>query len=145
MKKYAALLTAFFFLSIAVIAQDADKDKDKEKGPPKRPENIGVGDFDSFKNSAFDSQDQSLKLKENTEKIDKEIKGYSGVLSTISGPKLRDDFNALMAINKSQKELRQQLGALDEKGKAMVSSAKDVTPKLKAPAATNNTNKSIKA
>lgn len=142
MKKFITLLTGFLLLSMAVLAQDQEKE---EKEAPKRPDNIGVSDFDSFKNTAFDSQDQSLKLKENTEKIDKEIKGYSGVLSTLSGPKLRDDLNALIAINKSQKELRQQLGTLDEKGKSLLGSAKDISPKLKAPAATNNTKKSVSA
>jgi hypothetical protein len=133
MKRIITLLAGFLFLTTTLLAQD------------KRPDNIGVGDFDSFKNSAYDSQDESLKLKTNTEKIDKEIKGYSGVLSTISGPKLREDLNALIAINKSQKELRQQLGALDDKGKSLLGSAKNVSPKLKAPAATNNTKKSITA
>jgi hypothetical protein len=84
-------------------------------------------------------------LNEDTQKIDKEIKGYSGVLSTISVPKLKEDLQALRGINQSQKEIRQQLSALDDKGKALLSSASDVKPKLKAPAATSNTKKSIGA
>jgi hypothetical protein len=37
------------------------------------------------------------------------------------------------------------LAALDDKGKSMLNSAADVKPKLKAPAATGNTKKSIEA
>ncbi len=136
MKKHVTFLSGLLFIvSTALLAQD----------PPKRPDNIGVGDFDSFKNTSFDTHDESLKLNQDTQKIDKEIKGYAGVLSTISIPKLKDDLNALRGISKSQKALREKLGTLDEKGKALLSSAKDVSPKLKAPAASGNTKKSITA
>lgn len=137
MKKFTTLAALFLFSISIVVAQDNE--------PPKRPTNIGVGDFDSFKNSAFDTHDASIKLNEDTQKIDKEIKGYSGVISTISVPKLKEDLAALRGINKSQKEIRTQLASLDDKGKAMLSSAADVKPKLKAPAATTNTKKSITA
>jgi len=135
MKKQITLLFLFFIGATALLAQDQVK----------RPDNIGVGDFDSFKNTAFDSQDESLKLNQDTKKIDTEIKGYAGVLSTISIPKLKDDLNALRGISKSQKALREKIGSLDEKGKALVGSAKDVTPKIKSPQATANTKKSISA
>ena len=137
MKKLFALTSLLLFVVSATIAQDDE--------PPKRPTNIGVGDFDSFKNSAFDTHESSTKLNEDTQKIDKEIKGYSGVLSTISIPKLKEDLQALRGINQSQKEIRQQLATLDDKGKALLNSAADVKPKLKAPQATNNTKKSISA
>jgi hypothetical protein len=133
MKKYTLILLTFFVS--AAFAQD----------PVKRPENIGIGDFDSFKNTAFDSQDESLDLNKNANKLDQEIKGYAGVLSTLSVPKLKGDLEALRGIHKSQKALREKIGSLDEQGKALVGKAKEVTPKLKVPQATGNTNKSIKA
>lgn len=136
MKKNTLILLALFaFLATNLYAQD----------PVKRPENVGIGDFDSFKNTSFDSQDESIKLNKDVNKLDQEIKGYAGVLSTISVPKLKTDLEALRGIHKSQKALREKLGSLDEQGKTLVSKAKDVTPKLKVPQATGNTNKSIKA
>lgn len=136
MKKITVILLALFCLvSIQILAQD----------PVKRPENMGVSDFDTFKNTSFDSQDESIDLNKSANKLDQEIKGYAGVLSTISGPKLKEDLEALRVIHKSQKALREKLGTLDEQGKALVNKAKDVTPKLKVPQATGNTNKSIKA
>lgn len=136
MKKRISLLMALFaFVSLQVLAQD----------PVKRPENIGIGDFDAFKNTSFDSQDESIDLNKSATKLDTEIKGYAGVLSTISVPKLKEDLAALRTIHKSQKALREKLGSLDEQGKTLVSKAKEVTPKLKVPQATGNTNKSIKA
>ena len=137
MKKLFTSVTLVLFLISAAVAQNEDK--------PKRPDNIGVGDFDSFKNSAFDTHDASANLNEDTKKIDTEIKGYSGIINTISIPKLKEDLAALRRINQSQKEIRQQLASLDDKGKSLLSSAADVKPKLKAPAATNNTKKSIGA
>jgi hypothetical protein len=136
MKKNTLLLLALFaFVSLQVLAQD----------PVKRPENIGIGDFDSFKNTSFDSQDEAIDLNKSANKLDQEIKAYAGVLSTISGPKLKEDLEALRVIHKSQKALREKLGTLDEQGKALVSKAKEVTPKLKVPQATGSTNKSVKA
>jgi Skp family chaperone for outer membrane proteins len=133
MKKFTLFLLTLF--ATAAFAQD----------PVKRPENVGIGDFDTFKNTSFDSQDESIDLNKNANKLDQEIKGYAGVLSTISVPKLKADLAALREIHQSQKALRQKLGSLDEQGKTLVSKAKEVTPKLKVPQATGNTNKSIKA
>lgn len=133
MKKLTLLLLTLFVT--AAFAQD----------PVKRPENIGIGDFDTFKNTSFDSQDESISMNKNVNKLDQEIKGYAGVLSTISIPKLKADLEALRGIHKSQKALREKLSSLDEQGKTLVSKAKEVTPKLKVPQATGNTNKAIKA
>jgi hypothetical protein len=133
MKKFTLFLLMLF--ATAAFAQE----------PVKRPENIGIGDFDSFKNTSFDSQDESLNMNKDVNKLDQEIKGYAGVLSTISVPKLKADLEALRGIHRSQKALREKLGSLDEQGKALVGKAKEVTPKLKVPQATGNTNKSIKA
>ncbi len=136
MKKHITLMFALMFVvGTSVLAQD----------PLKRPDNIGVGDFDSFKNTSFDAHDESLKLNTDTKKIDGEIKGYAGLLSTISIPKLKGDLDALRGISKSQKNLREKLASLEDQGKSLLGSAKNVTPRLKAPAATGITNKSIKA
>ncbi len=137
MKKY--ILTVFTLLALlfvqAVQAQDADK-------TPKRPENMGVSDFDSFKNNSFDILDESTKLKTDATRIDGELKG--GVLAGVSVDKLKQDYKALKGISTSSQALTEKITQLNDQGKQMLENAKNVTPKLKAPQATTNTNKSIK-
>ena len=55
------ILLGLFTSSLVVNAQD-------------RPKNIGVSDFDNFKNSSFDVQEESASLKEDVTQIDNEIK-----------------------------------------------------------------------
>ncbi|MFN3839873.1 MAG: hypothetical protein ACK4RF_04120 [Cyclobacteriaceae bacterium] len=127
------LISVFVFNGIASAQGDA---------PPKRPENIGVSDFDGFKNNAFDILDESTRLKTDATRIDNEIKG--GVLSSMTVDKIRQDIKALRGISESTQALTAKIGDLDEQGKTLLSNAKNVNPKTKAPAATNNTNKSLK-
>lgn len=134
MKKYIILFVCVCTLSTGVFAQNDP--------PPKRPDNIGVSDFDGFKNNSFDILDESTRLKTDATRIDNEIKG--GVLSSMTVDKIRQDIKALRGISESSQALTQKIGDLDEQGKTLLSNAKNVNPRTKAPAATNNTNKSIK-
>jgi hypothetical protein len=134
MKKYVSLFICVCALNSGVIAQN--------DAPPKRPDNIGVSDFDGFKNNSFDILDESTQLKADVTRIDNEIKG--GVLSSLTVDKIRQDIKALRGIGASSQALTQKIGDLDEQGKTLLSNAKNVNPKTKAPAASNNTNKSIK-
>ncbi|MDL5049261.1 hypothetical protein QQ054_24920 [Oscillatoria amoena NRMC-F 0135] len=127
------LISVFAFVTIVSAQGDA---------PPKRPENIGVSDFDGFKNNSFDILDESTSLKNDATRIDNEIKG--GVLSSLTVDKIRQDIKALRGIGESSQALVAKIGDLDEQGKTLLSNAKNVSPKTKAPAATNSTNKSIK-
>jgi hypothetical protein len=142
MKKYFySLVILFAFVApCSLVAQDAAK-KDEA---PKRPENIGVSDFDVFKNNSFDILDESAKLKTDATKLDTDVKGYAGGLSGVSLDKLKTDWKALRGIRKSSKELSTRIGSLQDQGKQMLSSAKNVKPMTKSPAATKNTNTSIK-
>ena len=137
MKKYFySLIILFVFVApFSVVAQDE---------APKRPENMGVSDFDTFKNNSFDIMDESSKLKTDATKIDTDVKGYAGGLAGVSVDKLKTDLKALKGISKSSKELSTRIGSLKEQSKQMLSSAKSVKPMTKSPQATNNTNKSIK-
>jgi uncharacterized protein (DUF3084 family) len=136
MKKYFFLLVAFVaLLPISVLAQD---------DAPKRPENMGVSDFDSFKNNSFDILDESTKLKTDATKLDTDVKSYSAGLAGVTVEKLKTDLKALRGISKSSKELTTRISGLDEQGKQMLASAKSVKPMTKSPQATGNTNKSIK-
>lgn len=137
MKKFIYFL---FVLAVVVAPQFTQAQDDKT---PKRPENIGVSDFDSFKNSSFDILDQSAKLKTDATKIDTDVKAYAATLSNTSLEKLKGDFAAIKGVSKSSKELSAKIGDLDTQGKALLSSAKDVSPKTKAPAASNLAKKSI--
>lgn len=137
MKKFIYFL---FVLAVMVTPQFTQA----QDQAPKRPENIGVSDFDSFKNSSFDILDESAKLKTDATKVDEDIKAYASSLSNASLDKLKNDYAALRGISKSSKELSGKIGSLDAQGKALLSSAKDVSPRTKSPLATKNTNSSIK-
>ncbi len=134
MKKHIGLFLGVFALVCTAAAQG--------DAPPKRPDNIGVSDFDGFKNNSFDILDESTRLKNDATRIDNEIKG--GVLSSMTVDKIRQDVRALRGISESSQALTQKIGELDEQGKTLLSNAKNVNPKTKAPAASNNTNKSVK-
>ena len=139
MKKYFySLIILFAFVApMSLLAQE-------EKADPKRPVNIGVSDFDSFKNNSFDIMDESTKLKTDATKLDTDVKGYAAGIAGISVDKLKTDLKAVRGIGKSSKELSTRISSLDDQGKQMLSSAKSVKPMTKSPQATNNTNKSIK-
>lgn len=138
MKKFIYFL---FVLAVVAAPQFTQAQDDKA---PKRPENIGVSDFDTFKNSSFDILDESTKLKTDATKVDTDVKAYAATISNANLEKLKGDYAALRGISKSSKELSAKIGDLDTKGKALLSSARDVSPRTKSPAATKNTNSSIK-
>lgn len=138
MKKFIYFL---FVLAVVAIPQFTQAQDDQA---PKRPENIGVSDFDTFKNSSFDILGESAKLKTDATKVDTDIKAYAATLSNASLDKLKNDYAAVRGIAKSSKELTAKIGDLDTQGKSLLSSAKTVSPRTKSPAATSLTNKSIK-
>ena len=70
--RYFSILFLSLIFAGSLQAQD-------DKKPPKRPDNISVSDYDSFKNSSFDIMDNAIKLKLNFTTIDNEVKKYSGV------------------------------------------------------------------
>ncbi len=133
MKKTISLLLCCFLVQM-VNAQEQ---------PPRRPDNIGVSDFDSFKNNAFDIVDESTRLKNDVTRIDNEIKNAGSVLTSFSVDKIRQDIRALRGIRQSSEVLADRIGKLDEEGKTLLNNAKNVNPRTKAPAATSNTNRSI--
>jgi hypothetical protein len=137
MKKYFfSLILVAVALPGFVFAQDAEK--------AKRPDNIGVSDFDSFKNTSFDILDESTSLKKDATRIDSEVKNYSATISNITLDKLKTDLKALKGIASSSKALSEKIGELDNQGKELLASAKNVSPRTKSPQATSNTNKSVK-
>jgi hypothetical protein len=133
----------YFLFVLAVVAAPQFTQAQDDK-TPKRPENIDVSDFDTFKNSAFDILDESAKLKTDATKVDTDVKAYASSLSNASLDKLKNDYAAIRGIAKSSKELTAKIGDLDTQGKSLLSSAKNVSPRTKSPAATKNTNSSIK-
>lgn len=138
MKKFIYFL---FVLAVVAVPQFTQAQDDKT---PKRPENIDVSDFDTFKNNAFDILDESAKLKTDAAKVDTDIKAYAATLSNATLEKLKEDYASLRRISKSSKELTAKIGELDTQGKSLLTSAKTVSPRTKSPAATSLTNKSIK-
>ena len=136
MKKYFYLLAFLAVLAPGLlIAQD---------DAPKRPENMGVSDFDVFKNNSFDILDESAKLKADAAKLDTDVKSYSAGLSAVSLEKLKADYKAFRGIGKSSKELTTRITDLNGQSKALLDQAKSLKPMTKSPQATGNTNKSVK-
>ncbi|GIV37840.1 MAG: hypothetical protein KatS3mg032_2219 [Cyclobacteriaceae bacterium] len=133
MKKTLILICAAGWL-LSAAAQDQ---------PPRRPDNIGISDFDSFKNNAFDILDESVKLKTDATRIDNDIKNAGSILTNFSVDKIRQDIRALRGIRQSSEALKEKVAGLDEEGKTLLSNAKNVNPRIKAPAATSNTNRSL--
>jgi hypothetical protein len=127
-------MLALLTFTAAVYAQDK----------PKRPGDISVSEFDTFKNTAFDIVDASHNLKTNVTTVDNEIKNYSGVINTVAPDKLKKDLAALKGSKKEAETLADRIGKLADQGKGMIGKAKDVTPKMKSLDATSVTNKSIK-
>jgi hypothetical protein len=137
MKKYFHLLTLLTVLALPglLFAQDE---------APKRPENMGVSDFDVFKNNSFDILDESAKLKADAARLDTDVKSYSAGLAAVSVEKLKADYKAFRGIGKSSKELSTRITDLNGQSKALLDQAKSLKPMTKSPQATGNTNKSVK-
>jgi hypothetical protein len=122
------------------VAQSDDKYGDLE-----RPENIGDSEFDNFKNSCFDIYFNVGKLDENLKKVETNLVAYQKDKSNIDFTSLKSDIKALNEINESLTKLQSETTSLKGKSEQMVKNAKNFTPKLKAPKAVSNTNKSVTA
>src|SRR5689334_5945604 len=116
MKKYVYLLAFLAVLMPGLLAAQDDA--------PKRPENIGVSDFDVFKNNSFDILDESTKLKTDAAKLDTDVKSYSAGLAAVSVEKLKADVKAFRGIGKSSKELTTRISDLNGQSKALLDQAK---------------------
>ena len=134
MKKILFLILSIGILSISTFAQDK---------APTRPADIGESEFDNFKNSSFNVLEESTKLDANLKHIDKEIKEYSGVMSTVSTDKIKGHYKALTGVRGEVEIINSNIAELDEKGKDMVANASKVTPKMKSIKATTNTKKAV--
>jgi hypothetical protein len=132
----------FFFLCLAFIVSTVVFGQDDKT--PKRPENMGVSDFDIFKNNSFDILDESVKLKTDATRLDTDVKSYAAGLASVSVEKLKADFKAFRGIGKSTNELTGRIDDLKEQSKALLESAKSLKPMTRSPQATGNTNKSVK-
>ncbi len=138
MKKLTYLL---FVLALFAAPQFTQAQDDKQ---PQRPTNIGVSDFDTFKNSSFDIFDESSTLKTDAARVDASVKTYAATPSSATLETLKDDYKALRGITKASKELTTRIGNLDTESKDLLNSVKNVSPRTRAPIATKNTNASIK-
>ncbi len=135
MKSLKVVLFAILIVSPFLLLAQSDK--------PKRPDNISVSNIDDFKNNSFDISDESASLKTDVNKIDSEIKNYSGAMNSVSAQKLSSDYKTILDLNKSTKALKGKLGKLQEVSQRLLGEAKDVTPKMKSMSAVSNTNKAI--
>jgi hypothetical protein len=128
----------FFGLTLLTVSAFA-----QEEEQLKRPADIKVADYDEFKNTSFDTYDESIKLSKNFEVIHNDVKNYAGVMKSVLTPKLHQDLKAIIAIKNASEALKTKIASLDEKGKDLAASSKKAG--LKAPAAGKNTNSSVEA
>lgn len=134
MKTLNLLVLFTLVLSVSSIAQDLEK-----------PRDIGISEYDDFKNSSFDIMGESATLKESATTVDNEVKTYSGVMNTISIDKLKQNYKALKEGSEAVGVLSKELAELNGKSQDVLSSAKGIKPKMKSVGAVKNTNKSIQA
>jgi hypothetical protein len=143
-KKTTYFLIAMFSLFLAgfnqVLAQSAD-----QYGDLKRPDNVGDSKFDNFKNSCFDIYFNVGKLDESLKKVETNLVEYQKDKSKINIASLKSDITSLNDIGASLIKLQGETTSLNNESQAMVKDAKDFSPKLKAPKAISNTNKSVTA
>ena len=133
------ILVCLLALTSAAFAQT-----DKKEKPLKEPNDIGVADFDLFKNTSFDILTNADKLKADTKRIDDAVKQYP-TMTGLSIERIKGDYNALKRLKDETTELTNKIPELDNQGKQLVENAKNVTPKLKSIDAVGNTKDSIKA
>jgi len=142
--KSVFFLLALLSFFIAGINQAAAQSDDKY-GDLERPDNVGNGDFDNFKNSAFDVYFNVGKLDENLKKVETNLVEYKKDKSSMNIASLKSDITSLNEIGESLIKLQTETTSLKDKSEKMVKDAKSFTPKLKAPKAISNTNKSVTA
>lgn len=137
-KSFVFYILLSVFVSLGILQA-----QDEEKKEVKRPKNIGVADYDNFKNNSFDILDESNSLQENVTHIDNEIKGYSGLINTIGVDKLKKNLAALKDTKSATETLLKKIGELAETGKELLTNVKSVSPKTKSLSASKNTKSSI--
>lgn len=136
----ALLCVAFLFVNTLSAQNDDDKYGDLE-----RPDNIGVSDFDNFKNSSFDVYYNVGKLDVNLAKVEENLIVYKKDKANMDVNSLKSDVKSLNEINEAFPKLQGELKQLKGQGETMVKNAKNVKPKMKAPKAAKNTKKSVTA
>jgi hypothetical protein len=140
-----------FYLMLATIClfivglNKAVAQNDDKYGTLERPDNVGNADFDNFKNSCFDVYFNVGKLDENLKSVETNLVAYQKDKSNINFTSLKTDIKSLNDINASITKLQGEAATLKDKSQSMVEGAKNFTPKLKAPKAIKNTNKSVDA
>lgn len=140
---WSLILMTFCYFTLSTNLATAQSDD--KYGDLDRPDNIGDSDFDNFKNSAFDIYFNVGKLDENLKKVESNLVEYQKDKSNINFTSLRSDIKSLNEINESLAKLQKETAVLKDKSESMVKGAKDFKPKLKAPKAISNTNKSVTA
>jgi hypothetical protein len=144
-KRTVYLVLAIISLFMAGINQGFAQSSDDKYGDLVRPDNLGNADFDNFKNSCFDIYFNVGKLDENLKSVETNLVGYKKDKSNINFTSLKSDIKSLNEIGESLIKLQGETATLKNKSEQMVKDAKNFTPKLKAPKAISNTNKSVTA
>lgn len=119
--------------------------QDEKYGDMERPNNIGVSNFDNFKNSAFDIYYNIGKLDVNLAKVEENLISYKKDADNINYQSLKSDVKSLNEINEAIPKLQSEVKGLKGESETMIKNAKNIKPRTKSPKAVGNTKKAVKA
>ncbi|MCK5538033.1 MAG: hypothetical protein KAI79_14505, partial [Bacteroidales bacterium] len=117
----------------------------KKPKPLVKPKDIGLSEFDAFKNNSFTIYSKTKRIEADAKLLDKDIKAYSADLEKVSIEKLKKDYKAVKSLQKQIPTLDDKIEKVYPQSEALLKKAKNVTPKQKSLGAVGNTNKSVKA
>lgn len=137
--KYLLMKNLFLpLLFIATVAMAQQEEKEL-----KRPSAVGESGIDGFVSQSFDVYEPTIKTDKDLLAIEQEIDKMEK-----EGHKIKSDAEVLKRLYFIQKEVRtrpDKIAELDNKAKDMVETAKNISPKTKAPAAIKAVNTATKA
>lgn len=138
------LVFAVVFLISGFMAINSQTLQEKAKALIK-PADIGVADYDAFKNSSFSLKDEVLKTDKSYDQLSKEVVKYAKGGKKLTYKNVSSDLNKVKNIKTTVKALNDRVGSLAETGKKLSTGAAGVKPGNKVQQATTNTNTSLQA
>jgi seryl-tRNA synthetase len=116
-----------------------------ENKPLEKPKDIGISEFDVFKNNSFSIYSETKRIEAEVKLLDKDIKSYAADFKNVELEKLKKDYKALKSLQKQLPALEDDIKKISPQSEALLAKTKDISPKQKSIGAIGNTNKSVKA
>ena len=142
MKKLILTLFAIFLASSAFLMAQTLQEKARKL---LKPTDIGVTEYDAFKNSSFSLKDEVLKTDKNYDQVSKDLIRYANGSKKLTLNNVNSDIKKVKNMKGSIKSLSDKASTLAESGKKLSTGVAGVKPASKIASATTNTNSSVKA